>query len=79
MHETGMTDAERRALARRERMILRKSRVGEPELDLSPVFGAEAISLVYRLTRASYSLSGHPQPEYTRAQIPCRFVPRRST
>lgn len=71
-----MTDAERRAQIRRERMIIRKSRVGEPEVDLSPVFGAEAISLLGRLTRASYSLGEHPEPRYTRKQIPCRFVPR---
>ena len=60
-------------------MTLRKAHVGEPDVDLSPVFGAEALSLVYRLTRTSYSLAGHPQPTYTRATMPCRFVPRRAT
>jgi hypothetical protein len=72
-----MTDAEKRAQARRERMTLHKGRLGEPEVELSPTSGAEAISLVYHLTRASYSLAGHPRPTYTRAQIPCKFVPRR--
>jgi len=75
-----MTEAAKRADARRERMILRKTSLGEPELDLSPVFGGEAISLVYRLTRASYSLANRPRPAYTpaytRDQIPCVFVPR---
>jgi hypothetical protein len=71
-----MTDAERRAYERRTRMSLHKARVGEPEVDLSPVFGAEAVSLVHRLTRMSYSLAGHPLPTYPRAQMPCRFVRR---
>lgn len=60
-------------------MTLRKTRLGEPEVDLSPVFGAEAVSLVYQLTRTSYSLTRHAQPAYTRASMPCRFVPRRAT
>jgi len=59
-------------------MTLHKGRVGEPEVDFSPVFGPEAVSLVHRLTLASYSLAGRTPPTYTRAQIPCRFVPRRS-
>jgi hypothetical protein len=74
-----MTEADRRAQTRRERMTLRKTRVGEPEVDLSPTFGAEAISLVYRLTRTSYGLARLPRPEYTRGTMPCKFVPRRTT
>jgi hypothetical protein len=70
-----MTDAEARAKARSERMTLRKARLGEPEADLDPLFGADAISLVSRLTRSSYSLAGRSTPTYTRATIPCRFVP----
>lgn len=70
-----MTDAETRAKARGERMSLRKVRLGEQEADLDPVFGADAISLVSRLTRSSYSLAGRPTPTYTRATIPCKFVP----
>ncbi len=69
-----MSDFETRAKARAERMTLRKGRVGEPEVDLNPVFGAEAISLVQRLTRASYALGNVSSPGYTRATIPCRFV-----
>ena len=72
-----MTDAEKRAQARRERMTLHKGRLGEPEIDFSPIFGSEAISLVYRLTLASYSLAGQARATYTREQIPCKFVPRR--
>ena len=74
-----MTEAERRAQARGERMTLRKSHLGEPEVDFSPVFGADAISLVYRLTRASYSLAGYTRPSYSRDHIPCKFVSRRVT
>jgi hypothetical protein len=74
-----MTEADRRAQARREWMTLRKTRVGEPEVDFSPTFGAEAISLVHRLTLTSYGLAGLPRPTYTRGTIPCKFVPRPTT
>lgn len=70
-----MTDASGRAKARTARMTLHKTTLGEPELDLSPVFGPEAISLVSQLTRASYSLARKPPPTYSRADIPCKFVP----
>ena len=73
-----MTEAETRAQARRARMSLRKTHLGESAVDLSPVYGAEAISLVYRLTRMSYSLAGEAPPVCTRSQMPCRFVRRRS-
>jgi hypothetical protein len=59
-------------------MVLHKGHVGEPEVDFSPVSGPEALSLVHRLTLTSFSLAGLTRPTYTRAQIPCRFVPRRS-
>jgi len=72
-----MTDAERRAHARRDRMILRKARLGDAEVDLSPIFGAEAVSLVHHLTRMSYSLAGQPCSSLPRSQLPCRFVPLR--
>jgi hypothetical protein len=70
-----MSEFETRARARAARMILRKGHLGEPEADLSPVSGAEAISLVQQLTRSSYSLAGQATPKYDRANIPCRFVP----
>ena len=74
-----MTDAERRAQRRRGQMILRKTRVGALEVDAAPVYGAEAVSLVYRLTLTSYSLAGHSLPRYTRDRMPCRFVRGRAT
>jgi hypothetical protein len=73
-------DADRRARAeaRKKRAILRKTTLSEREHDLSPITGAEAVSLVDRLTRESWSLAGLPEPTYTRSEIPIRFVPRRS-
>lgn len=76
-----MSDAARRerAEARRARAVLRKSRLGPFEADLSPVSGAEALSLVHRFTVESWALSRREQPTYTRDQIPWRFVPGRLT
>jgi hypothetical protein len=73
-----MSDSDRRARAeaRRSRTILRKSRLQATEEDLSPVRGAEAVSLVYRLTREAWSLAGMEEPSYTRQETPWRFVPR---
>lgn len=71
-----MTEAEKRAHARQARMSLHKTHLGEPEVDFSPVFGAEAVSLVHLLTRMSYSLAGHSMSKSTRAQMPCCFVRR---
>jgi len=69
-----MSEFEARAKARAERMTLRKGRVSDPEVDLNPIFGAEAISVVQQLTRTSYALARVAAPAYTRATIPCRFV-----
>ncbi len=55
-------------------MTLSKSRLGEEE-DLHPIRGGEALSLVTRLTAESWSLSGRRLPDYSRREIPCRFVP----
>ena len=70
-----MNGPDDRAKFRAQRMTIRKARLGEPDVDLSPISGAEAISLVRRLTQTSYALSGQPWPTYTRAEIPCKFVP----
>jgi hypothetical protein len=58
-------------------MILRKARLQRVEADLSPVRGADAVSLVHRLTMESWSLSGRSLPTYRREEIPVRFVPGR--
>jgi hypothetical protein len=60
-------------------MTLRKAHLGDPEVDLTPVFGAEAVLLVHVLTRMSYSLAGHALPVCARAQLPYKFVRRRVT
>jgi hypothetical protein len=59
--------------------MLRKSRLGPTEEDLSPVRGAEAVSLVYRLSREAWSRAGLEEPTYTRRETPWRFVPRPPT
>jgi hypothetical protein len=64
-----------RAEARRGRMILRKTTLSEGEIDLSPVWGEAAVSLVTELSETSWFFSGAPWPSYSRRQIPCRFVP----
>ncbi|MCG8461431.1 MAG: hypothetical protein MI919_34550 [Holophagales bacterium] len=64
-----------RARIRRRRATLRKSRLGDGEVDLHRLRGAEALSLLTRLTQESWSLSGKPKPSYRRSEIPCRFVP----
>ncbi len=68
-----------RAKARRATAILRRGTLQAEEPDGSPVYGDEALTLVARLTRESWSLSGHPIPTYSRRSIPCRFVPGRLT
>ena len=65
-----------RATARAKVMVLRKARLGEPELDFSPVRGVAAISLATRLTIESFSLAGIADAQYSRASVPVRFVPR---
>lgn len=76
-----MSEAGRRARAqgRQARAILRKTRLQAEEADLSPIRGAEAISLLSRLTREGWELAGLDEPTYTRDEIPCRFVPGRLT
>ncbi|MEB2312366.1 MAG: hypothetical protein OZ921_00560 [Sorangiineae bacterium] len=65
-----------RSLARRARMVVRKGRLGEAELDFTPVTGAQAISLLTRLCIESFSLAGQEPKAYARESIPVRFVRR---
>jgi hypothetical protein len=71
-----MEDPERlvRAEDRRKRATLRRTNLSD-SVDPSPIRGVEALSLLARLTRESWSLAGLVEPSYTRAQIPCRCVP----
>jgi hypothetical protein len=57
-------------------MVMRKARLGQPEVDFTPVRGAAAISLATRLTIESFSLAGVTNAQYSRADVPVRFVPR---
>lgn len=68
-----------RAEARRRTATIRRARLQRDEVDLDPVRGAEGLTLVTRLTRESWTLSGREYPRYSRATIPCRFVPGRLT
>lgn len=72
-----MTDIERRQRAeqRRQRATIHRARLGEIEPDPHPIRGVEAISLLTRLTRESWALSGRPWPDYKRENTPYRFVP----
>jgi hypothetical protein len=73
------SERQKRAEARRTRAVLNKTHLNATEADLSPISGANAISLAVRLTIESWSLTGEPEPDYTRDRIPCRFVPGRLT
>lgn len=68
-------DREARASARRQVAVLRRTGLQALEQDPSPVGGAEAVSLVARLTETSWSLGGLEKPAYSRRETPCRFVP----
>ena len=68
-------DRQKRAQARRARVILHKARLSATETDLSPIRGVDGMSLVSRLTEESWRLAGLEQPSYRREEIPCRFVP----
>jgi hypothetical protein len=76
-----MGDAERkaRAAARLQSATLLRTRLSKQEQDLSPISGADAISLVDRLTRESWSAAGRDIPEYARSEIRVRFVAGRLT
>jgi len=78
---TAMSGRDRRTRAelRRSRAMLVKTRLQPVEEDLSPIRGSDAISLVHRLTRESWSVSGRDEPTYSRKEIPWRFVRGRLT
>jgi hypothetical protein len=55
-------------------MVLRKGRLGQREVDFSPVRGAAAISLTTRLTMESFSLARLDSVPGSREDIAIRFV-----
>ncbi len=65
-----------RAAQRAKSMVIRKGRLGEPEVDFSPVRGADAISVATRLTIESFSLAGAGSAARARDGLVVRFVRR---
>ena len=72
---TGSSEREARAALRRKTTILNRTRLGRVERDLTPLSGPEALSLVERLTRESWTAAGKTFPRYRRDQVPVHFVP----
>ena len=70
-------DRRARAEARRARIVLRKTRLGD-EVDLHPVRGGEAVALAARVSLAAWSMSGRPLPREPRGEVQVRFVRRSS-
>ncbi len=60
-------------------MVIRKGRLGQPEVDFTPVRGVDAISLATRLTVESFSLAGIGSVAGSRDRLRVRFVPRTGT
>ena len=55
-------------------MVMHQARLGEPELDFTPLRGAAAISLTTRLTIESSSLAGMANAERAPVVFPCASV-----
>jgi hypothetical protein len=70
------SDRRLRAEHRRRTAILNRVTLGGIEPDPLPVSGPDAVSLVERLTRESWTAAGLAFPEYFREQVPVAFVPR---
>jgi hypothetical protein len=74
MDDDTSIERKRRADKRRQTIVLVKRTIETQDLDFNPLSGAEALSLVWPLTRESWSLGRHRLPNYDRSTIPCRFV-----
>jgi hypothetical protein len=70
-----VNERERRAEERRGRIVLRKTTLGD-ERDPWPLAGEDAVSLATSLTRAAWSMAGHPVMQTDRSSLPFRFVRR---
>jgi hypothetical protein len=57
-------------------MVIHKARLGQSELDFTPVKGAAAISLLTQLTIESFSLARLDNTQHSRERTVVRFVPR---
>lgn len=67
-------DRKQRAESRKARATITRSTLADADVDRDPVYGLEAMSLAWRLTREAWSLSGQPWPDYDRASTPYRFT-----
>lgn len=76
-----MENVERNARAERRRssVVLVRTTLGAEEPDYNPVRGEAALSLVWSLTRESWSLAQGEIPQYDRSSTPYRFVPGQFT
>lgn len=57
-------------------MVLRRGRLGDEEVDFTPVFGVAAIALATRLSAESWAMSGGPDTVIPRREMPVKFVRR---
>ncbi|HMT06433.1 MAG TPA: hypothetical protein PKA82_00410 [Pyrinomonadaceae bacterium] len=63
-----------RAKQRSRQMVITRCSLEDSDIDPSPTFGAEAVSLAAVLSRQAWAISGLPFPTYQRRNIPVRFV-----
>lgn len=68
-----------RAEVRRRTAVIGRTRLGDEDCDVVPVFGERAVELVEQITRTAWAFARKPMPEYGRNEIPVRFVPGRRT
>jgi hypothetical protein len=78
----GSDDADARARAaraaqRRGRMVIRKTRLGADDVDITPIRGLEAMALTAELSIAAWGLSGRPVIEGSIRSGPIVFAPRK--
>lgn len=71
-------DSDRRAEERRQTATIDRSTLGGVQPDPTPISGPAAVSLVWRLTQESWAAAGKEFPQYSRKEIPIRFVRRGS-
>lgn len=71
------SDRRLRAENRRRIAVLNRATLGGIEPDPVRISGPDAVSLVQRLTRESWTAAGLSFPQYLREQIPVSFTPRR--
>lgn len=73
-----MNDMQRRAAARRERLVITMRRLGEDDVEAG-VTGEDAISLVSQLSMTAWAWSGEALPQLHRHELPVRFIAGRRT